>query len=173
MHGLCIHTSHYNETLEPLKMIRVCPSHHHGHTLECSCVLLCVLLRLNIQHSSYLFIFNFVCSTQAPVLTLIISDTKRQAISWTIKHQLKSESQYHGLKYIFAFSTIQWISAINFWRKWEYKKCVMDLDYQSEIIILGHFWLLLKWVVLFEAAGAGEKIGSSLKPNYHNQVKSS
>ena len=49
--------------------------------------------------------------------------------------------------------------------------CIRDLDLRNEMIILSHFWLLLKWASFFEAAGAVAKIGSSLKPNHHTLVE--
>ena len=42
---------------------------------------------------------------------------------------------------------------------------------QSKILFLSHFCLLLKEVVLFEAAWAVAKIGWSFKPNHTNQAQ--
>ena len=44
---------------------------------------------------------------------------------------------------------------------------MMDLDLQSRIFI---YESLLKQVFLFQTGAAVAKIGSSLKPNPHNQV---
>ena len=38
-------------------------------------------------------------------------------------------------------------------------------------LFLSHFWPLLQWVVFFKTVGVVVKIGSSLKPNHHNQAK--
>ena len=44
------------------------------------------------------------------------------------------------------------------------------ITYQDDYF-LSHFWPLLKQVSFFDATKQVAKIGSSLKPNHHNQVK--
>ena len=45
-------------------------------------------------------------------------------------------------------------------------ECVMDLDYQNEMIII----ILTTFEASFIFKAAEVKIGSSLKPNHHDQV---
>ncbi len=47
---------------------------------------------------------------------------------------------------------------------------VTDLDLQSEIIIFESFLTTFELSVIFEAAGAVVKIGSSLRLNHRNQI---
>ncbi len=44
-------------------------------------------------------------------------------------------------------------------------KCVTDLNWRNEMII---FKVTFEVSIIFEAAGAAVKIGSSLKPNHHD-----
>ncbi len=44
---VCAHTIHTDETLEPLTWIRLRPSHHYEHTLECSHDLKCAFFISN------------------------------------------------------------------------------------------------------------------------------
>ena len=54
-------------------------------------------------------------------------------------------------------------------------ECVRDLDWtlviEARWLFLCHFLLISKRVVFIKAAVAVRKIGLSLKPNHHNQVK--
>jgi hypothetical protein len=45
-------------------------------------------------------------------------------------------------------------------------ECVVDLNWHIEMIILSHFWPLLKLASFHEAARAMSEIGSDIKSNY-------
>ncbi len=45
-----------------------------------------------------------------------------------------------------------------------------DIYVGSKMIFLSRLWPLLKWALVFEAAGAVSKIGLSLKSNHHWQI---
>ncbi len=49
-------------------------------------------------------------------------------------------------------------------------ECVMDLDLESEMIIVKSNMTTLNWASIFKAAGAVVKIGSSLKPTHHKKI---